>query len=57
MLREALYKWITTIQKDSPFQSEGPTTEKAQFCLVVVQTKKKESIRQPCSVERREQWL
>src|SRR6218665_2374710 len=38
--------------KDSPFQSEGPTTEKARFCIIAVWAKG--TRRRPCSVERRE---
>jgi len=40
------------VTDNHPFQSEGQTTEKARFCLVVMQTKR--TIRTPCSVERRE---
>lgn len=36
----------------SPFQSEGPTTEKVQFCSVTVRAKRMMSM--PRSVEQRE---
>ena len=44
--------WNKCSAKDPPFQSEGPTTENARFCLVVV--REKGTIRKLRSVERRE---
>jgi len=51
MLTEHKRRWNKRSAKDSPFQREGPITEKARFCLVVMRAKG--TMRKPCSLERR----